>query len=460
MEITASPVQEIAGAFGLMRDLLASVAAEDCVRISLACQSLSERLACNRNEALLERLSTYLSDNEGFARFLTDKYTIEHRFIIVREAGISQPHETALHNRNVPRSKGVPVLLLVDNIDMPSAVCKELSQTVAIDSFFFCSDRQSLLEIAALEKISERVCREELCFQQKTYRVDYFEVGSVPRGSVRNLSTPNVTLISSLFRGKKYIPSFIENLRLSPDFASTDILIFDAAQDLDDLDVLTPYLSAYKNIKYFKLRKDPGLYEIWNLGVHLSRTDIVGNANLDDRRHPLQIGILTRALRARPDVSVCSTHVVPMHDYEGDYTNFLSAAEHVYFSWMSGDYQMGDLFVVKGDEIESHCIPHCMPLWRKDIHVDCGYFNEGAFRSAADYELWLRALQQKKTVSIVPVPASYYYINPNSYMRVDATHESVGRIMHEMYLAKIMAQSPPYYPDFSELLSLIQFRIN
>ena len=56
--------------------------------------------------------------------------------------------------------------------------------------------------------------------------------------------------------------------------------------------------------------------------------------------------------------------------------------------------------------------PNCLPLWRKKLHKELGYFDT-SFNTASDYEFWMRCAANKKRFDkFYGIVGSYYY-NPN-----------------------------------------------
>ena len=55
--------------------------------------------------------------------------------------------------------------------------------------------------------------------------------------------------------------------------------------------------------------------------------------------------------------------------------------------------------------------PHCMPLWKKDLHKKFGYFDE-SYKTAADGDFWLRCAAGGAIIEMVNHPVGLYYENP------------------------------------------------
>lgn len=55
--------------------------------------------------------------------------------------------------------------------------------------------------------------------------------------------------------------------------------------------------------------------------------------------------------------------------------------------------------------------PHCMPLWRKNLHDKFGIFDEN-YKTASDGDFWLRCAAGGATIKMMNHPVGLYYENP------------------------------------------------
>ncbi len=414
---------------------------------------------CN-NIKLKHNIISFLASVPELIKYILSKHNISTNFLVASKAKTRySTHSTAQGHHNTDYD-GLKTIIDIRGLNIFCVIEREIQFLTNSGTLQYWGERLTHIDLPVLRRACKLLRFESNNSSELNWNLELYEIPDNLEEPIAVANNYKITLLTSMFNGEKYIDSFIENLSLSPLFESVNLLIFDANESDKDLKHLAPYLAKYKNIRYFKLKSDPGLYEIWNLGIHMSHTEYIGNANLDDRRHPLQLNALLSALEKDETLDLVSTHVVPMNDYTADIYSFIDSAPFIFYSWMEGSYTIDDLFKIKDDNIQSNCIPHCMPIWRKRIHQKCGYFNEKINRSAADFELWLRGKNIGLTYSIVPVPASYYYVNPNSYMRCDTGHENIAAYLHEIYITKLNTPPPNYTPDFDYLESLIDFSIN
>lgn len=421
-----------------------------------------EHLSHFGNQSLENRIIDYLARKNDLVSVLAGDTRIKTDFVVV---SAKQAARTTLQFSDLIsriRCCSEVTVIVDERIGRDNAdIIHTLVRTFGLKELVLTGGYLSAFELRLLRRASSLIFQTHWNTDTRTMNAAYYRLPLESRVICKPTEQYRVTLISSVFNGEKYIPSFIDNLSESTMFHEVQVMIFDAGPEYGDFWSLAPYLAKFKNIRYFKLSQDPGLYDIWNIGIHLSESTYVGNSNLDDRRHPLQLQALVSTLDSDNSLALVSTHVVPMSDFKANYITYLPEAPHVYFSWMAGKYSCRDMFVQNDkNKLGSQCVPHCMPLWRKDLHRTCGYFHEEIYKSAADFELWLRGLAKGLKYGVVPIPASYYYVNPTSYMRVDSAHHAVVEDLHAIYLAGNAPQRDAHYPDFDRLLGLIEFQVN
>ncbi len=417
--------------------------------------------ALNRchNLKIKNSILSLLATVPEFIHYIVSRHNIAGKFIVASKA-INRFSIKSTQILNHSDCSGLPSIIDIRGIDSFCDIERILQHKFDSTIIQYWDEWLQNIALPVIRRACVLLRFDTIKSSEFEWNLEVYELSNCATVTALDKDSYKVTLLTSMFNGEKYLESFIDNLSMSPLFKSVNLILFDANNSDKDLKQLAPYLARYSNIKYLKLKSDPGLYEIWNLGIHMSSTEYIGNANLDDRRHPLQLEALISALDKDKNLDLVSTHVVPMHDYTADIYSFKESAPYIFYSWMEGTYTISDLFKIENDHIKSNCIPHCMPIWRKRIHEKCGYFNESNNRSAADFELWLRGIDLGLTFSIVPIPASYYYVNPNSYMRCDTGHENIAAHLHSIYISRINSVPPKYIPDFAYLESLIDFSIN
>ena len=57
-------------------------------------------------------------------------------------------------------------------------------------------------------------------------------------------------------------------------------------------------------------------------------------------------------------------------------------------------------------------MPHAAPMWRRSLHEKYGKF-DAKYRSAGDWEMWLRAASKGSLFKKISAHCNLYYFNPN-----------------------------------------------
>jgi len=213
---------------------------------------------------------------------------------------------------------------------------------------------------------------------------------------------------------------FLQNIRLLEDYESCCDHMFLFA-DLSGVEqkALFDHFEAAQNAVLVWHRTDPGLYECWNIGVRLAKTTYVSNANVDDLRHPRQVRALVRALDNTEGAAIAAAALLPFETYQPDYR--IIATDNPWYADQAGRFYLSDLGFLKEKDgktvLEPHCIPHCMPVWRRDVHEVHGYFDENTYGTYADWAFWMKVLRGGQCGILIREALSYYFINPGSHNR-------------------------------------------
>lgn len=219
----------------------------------------------------------------------------------------------------------------------------------------------------------------------------------------------------SFYKGSKFIEEYLYDVTKQTIFDEIEFIFLDCASPENEYNYIKPYLK-FPNIKYYKLDKDLGLYACWNKAIEFCTSDIIGNWNIDDRRAINGIEILVRRLEKKPEVDVVYgiTYIsqVANERYEDNtYQMIYPCLPHSFENLLKNNS------------------PHCMPLWRKNLHDRFGYFDE-SYISAADGEFWLRCAAGGATIELVNHPVGLYYDNPTGR---STNPEHLQKCLKEVY---------------------------
>ena len=124
------------------------------------------------------------------------------------------------------------------------------------------------------------------------------------------------------------------------------------------------------------------------------------NPNLDDRKAPHALEAHARALYADPSVDLVYGDMLITDKGNETWENNTSNGRA---------YNMPEFSV---ESLKMVNMPHAAPMWRKSVHEKHGLFNE-KYRSAGDWEMWLRAAHGGSVFKKLQVaPVGLYYFNP------------------------------------------------
>lgn len=181
-------------------------------------------------------------------------------------------------------------------------------------------------------------------------------------------------------------------------FSDIEFIFLNGGSPENEEKYILPLTKQYQNIKYLKLEQDPGLYQCWNIAIKQCSSDIIGNWNIDDRKSCHSIEILYDKLikKINTDVVYGITYVSYIANERYEDNNY-----NIIYPYLPHSLEN----LLKNNS------PHCMPLWRKNLHDRFGYFDE-SYTSAADGEFWLRCAFGGAKIELVNHPVGLYYENP------------------------------------------------
>ncbi len=247
------------------------------------------------------------------------------------------------------------------------------------------------------------------------------EIKSSSNPRENSLDLPfSVTIVTSLYKGEKYINSFVENIIAQTIFAQCQLFIVDANSPQKEYEIIQNYLELYPNIRYLSLDERIGIYEAWNLAIKESDSEFITNANVDDLHRHDALELKVKALRENPEVDVA---------YSDVYYSFL---ENLPFEIVEKCNLKTNLPTANKFNLLNFNSPHNSPIWRRSLHQKIGYFDP-TYKSAGDYEFWLRAAFSGSYFLKIPETLIVYYYNPQGM----STKEQTPSIVEAMKIRTI-----------------------
>lgn len=256
---------------------------------------------------------------------------------------------------------------------------------------------------------------------------------------------PLVSIITSIYKGDKYISEFLKDITSQTIFNKSELILINANSPGDEERVIREYMNKFSNIIYKKLDSDPGLYECWNMAIKMARGKFITTANLDDRRARDHIEKHLHELENNLYLDlVCAPVLVTRKSNETWQQN---TSNEVWFGDKRGYFNLTDMFQeqyvngVKTGEVIPYNVPHCMPVWKKVLHERNGFFDEKNYGPMADWEFWMRCLKRGALFKILDGPLGLYLLDDNSHNRKFGSKSKIFEILKKKYFFDLSGSS-------------------
>lgn len=234
------------------------------------------------------------------------------------------------------------------------------------------------------------------------------------------------SLVSSVFNADEYISGFLDNVAELQGYGDTEHLLIRPGSTGQEHEVLLQHTSKHPGAFYINLPRDPGLYDVWNLGCRLASGRLISNANVDDRRAPDQLVHLRVLLDQSPTAVAASTALRVSQQKNLPWSE--SAHCKVWFGQLGNRLLDGaDLFSQRDGYKVSHNVPHCMPLWRRSLHGWAGEFNQRRYGASADWAFWLKAAAGRSRFVVSAEPRGLYLQDEGTFWRREKASGAVDR---------------------------------
>lgn len=176
-----------------------------------------------------------------------------------------------------------------------------------------------------------------------------------------------------------------------------EIIVIDACSPENEKAIVERFQALHDRIVYVRTDRRETLYASWNRAINRARGRYVTSANTDDRHRHDALEILADYLDAHPHIALTYPGQI---DTSVPNETFDTTSSGKILDWPAYSY----------DELERHCIIGSQPVWRRSLHDTYGYFRD-TFKSAGDYEFWLR-IGKQETFYRHPEILGLYYRNP------------------------------------------------
>ena len=229
----------------------------------------------------------------------------------------------------------------------------------------------------------------------------------------------DVGVIVSLYRSEAFLPYFLESLKRQTIFTESQIYL-GAVQASDfELNLLNQFSSENSNVILEVFDYRAGIYEVWNHGVRQTTSQFLTNMNVDDLRRNDSLELQAQFLKTHKSIDVA---------YQDVYVSFEANAEWALIEGVGLSTSLPHVSLPMMNL--GFNPPHNAPMWRRRVHDEVGLFDE-TFRSAGDFDLWVKAfIKGCKFLKMGEIHSSYYF-NPEGISTTTggASLDETGRIL-------------------------------
>lgn len=211
---------------------------------------------------------------------------------------------------------------------------------------------------------------------------------------------PLAAVICSLYKVEQYLDAFLSNIRSQDCFHAVEFCFILCAGSQFELETLQRFTDNHSNCILIAKPERIGIYSAWNLGVRATSAPIITNWNADDSRRPDSLG---------RQIEILSTHRFVDVVYQDLYVTLEPKLPWKILEKAGIKTKLPSVSI--GGLLQGLNAPHNAPMWRRSLHDEIGYFDE-KYRSAGDYEFWLRAAMENKIFLKDRDPHVSYFVNP------------------------------------------------
>ena len=249
-----------------------------------------------------------------------------------------------------------------------------------------------------------------------------------------NNSSIQMSVIASVYRPGDLFDSFLGNIKEQSIFHQTEIIIILVDPLPAEIELATKFADAESNVHLELISSRITIYEAWNLALSKCSTEFLTNMNVDDIRSPKSLETQLMFMQARPWVDVGYQDFFYLLDRDLDWDSIVNVGA------------LSDLPPVTLTGLAWFGInpPHNGPIWRRDLHDRFGNFDE-RFRSAGDYEFWMRVISNRAIFAKMEDSTVGYFLNPDGMSTAeDSPSTSEEKLLAQKYRAVIDISSEKY----------------
>ena len=212
---------------------------------------------------------------------------------------------------------------------------------------------------------------------------------------------PKVSVITSLFKGEKFIEGYLATLKAQTIFQDIEVMLVNANSPENEEKYILPFIKEYPNVKYKKLTETPSVMKTMNDAIKECSGDFIAQLCVDDRYAPDALEVMSKHLSLDSAVDWVYADVIQSNkpnETTTKNTSYGKLYEHSLFPFSREN-------CIK-------CLWGCMPMIRKDFFNKVGYFKD-EMKFSGDWELMLRGVSQGSIGKKIDKVCGLYFMNEN-----------------------------------------------
>jgi glycosyltransferase involved in cell wall biosynthesis len=216
------------------------------------------------------------------------------------------------------------------------------------------------------------------------------------------ITSPRISVIISTYKAERFIRGCLEDLTSQTLFnkGQLELIVIDSNSPENEESIVQEFQAQYPSlITYIRTPEREAIYQAWNHGIQLANGRYLTNANADDRHRTDALEVMADYLDVHPDIALT---YADCDVTTAENSRFGEAPVIAHFKWP--DFQPVHLFQI------CHIGPQ--PMWRRSLHERHGLF-DATYRSAGDYEFWLRLASRGEQFYHIPECLGLYLQSPS-----------------------------------------------
>lgn len=220
-----------------------------------------------------------------------------------------------------------------------------------------------------------------------------------------------VSAIVSTYKAERFMEGLLKDLLQQTIGNKLEIVVIDSGSPENEGAIVQAYQKKFPGRIIYERTERETVYAAWNRGIQLARGTYITNANTDDRRRNDAYEVLSSYLETHPEIGlVYSDCIITTEPNE----TFLCNSGRGLFKFEEHDREK----LLRG-----FCYVGPMPMWRKTIHDEVGYFDPD-FITSGDLEFWVRA-SEKFDFKKIPQLLGLYMKRPDSVENSNTVEKSI-----------------------------------